>query len=167
MISIVQAPATTTRSVAEISHRGKVWYELLCWVLPATKFIALAAGMLLILTLMFAVKLSLLGHIGGVAGFMSGFFWSILLWVFLIPWQQVLQSSFASGALYNLHFLVKHTQDAVWSGSASLITQILYYARFVAYPIFVILLALVVQAKFARGYRRMALSVAEAVRPQA
>jgi hypothetical protein len=155
------APAAATRE-PDSGTASQMWYDVLAWVLPATKFIGLAAGMLLVLTLMFAVKLSLLGRAGGVAGFISAFFWSLLLWVFLIPWQQVLHARVACGALYNLGDLVRQTRSVVWNGQdVSWLLKILYYVRFLAYPVFVILLLLAVQARFARGYRRMTLGVSE------
>ena len=141
---------------------AEMWYGALFWVFPATKFIAMASGILLAVTLLLAVALTLIGRAGGVPGFVSAFFWSLVLCVFLIPWQQLHQTDFASGALYNLGYLVNHTRTAVWQGGeVSLLTKILYYARFLAYPCLVIFLELIVQAKFARGYRRMILSVTE------
>jgi hypothetical protein len=132
------------------------WYAVLHWILPAVKFIALASGLLLMLTLMFAVKLSLLERMGGVAGLMSAFFWSLVLFVLVVPWQDVLVDSFASGALYSLGDLVagREQMDGEWGAS------ILYYARFVAYPVVTVLVWLVVQLKFARGYRQIVSSLA-------
>lgn len=159
---IDQAADVAPLAAADKDNAGAahVWYNILAWVLPATKFIGLAAGMLLVLTLMFAVKLTLLGRSGGVDGFISAFFWSLLLWVFLIPWQQVLHGALACGVLYNLGDLVRQYRFAVCNGQdASWLLKALYYVRFLAYPVFVILLLLAVQAKFARGYQRMTLGV--------
>jgi len=153
------APATAP-AADEQAQSANVWYQTLNWILPATKFIALAAGMLLILTTMFSVKLALLGRTGGVGGFMGAFFWSILLWVFLIPWQQALHTSVAAGALFNLGELVARTRPIIWDGEeASALERVFYYVRFLAYPLFVIVLQLIVQAKFARGYRRTTVGV--------
>ena len=157
------APDVAVAAADDEGAAAGVWYEIFRWALPATKFIAVAAGMLLVLTLMFATKLSLLGRLGGVGGFVGALFWSMLLWVFLIPWQQVTRSSVACGALCNLEGLLRQTDRVVWNGEGvSWVLHVLYYVRFLAYPVFVILLLLVVQSKFARGYRRMTLSVAEA-----
>ncbi len=157
---VVEAAATQPAAVT--SSKAEAWYDVLAWLLPATKFIGVAAGLLLILTLMFAVKLSLLGRAGGIAGFMSAFFWSLLVWALLIPWQQVISSSFACGATYNLGELVARTRAVIWQGQdVSWIWHATYYVRFLVYPLFVILLLLAVQARFARGYRRMSLTVAE------
>jgi len=140
-----------------------MWYRALAWALPATKFLAFAAGMLLVLTLMFAVKIALQGRIGGVSGFMSAFFWSLLLWVFLVPWQQVLAgSTVACGALYNLGDVIGETGKVAWGAKPDWATQALYYARFIAYPAVVLALWVIVQMKFASGFRRATLGVARA-----
>jgi hypothetical protein len=147
----------------ETSGAAWIWYDVLCWILPATKYIAMAAGMLLVLTMLTAVQLSLVGRTGGVAGFIGGFFWSLLLLVFLIPWQQVTGSTLACGALYNLGELIDWTRPIIWDAKdATLLTKVLYYDRFIGYPVFILLLSLVVQMKFIRGWRRASLSIMQA-----
>ena len=136
------------------------WYHVLMWLLPTAKFLAMVMSLLLALALLLSVKLSLLGRTGGVAGFVGAFFWSLLLIVFLIPWEQVFTTSLACGALFNLGTLVQETLRVVWQpGEFSGMTQGLYYARFVFYPVLIVLILLVVQAKFARGHKRMTMTV--------
>ena len=133
---------------------AEVWYETLAWVLPTGKFVAMVAGLLLILTMLLAVEVSLVGKTGGAGKFTSAFFWSLLLWAMLIPWQQVgtFRSTFACGALCNLQDLIENTAKVTWgTKNVPILTQIFYYARFVAYPILVILVSAVVQLRFARG----------------
>jgi len=62
------------------------------------------------------------------------------------------------GATYNLGELSDQTR-LVTSGSAAWGKHLYYYSRFVAYPVFVVLLWLMVQVKFGQGYRRMTLGV--------
>lgn len=155
--------ATTAPAEAADDESAWIWRHMLKWALPITKFIALAAGVLLALTMLTAVQLSLVGRTGGAAGFVSAFFWSLLLLVFLIPWQQVIGSTYACGALYNLGDLIDWTARAVWNAKdATMLTKIFYYDRFIGYPVFVILLCMVVQTKFVRGWRRTNLSVMQA-----
>lgn len=147
------APASADVAYDETDGDAWIWRPMLSWVLPVTKFIGMIAGVLLALTMLTAVQMSLLGRTGGVAGFVSGFFWSLLLLIFLIPWQQIVGSTFACGALYNLGDLTDWTAQVVWGAKNVPITkQIFYYDRFLGYPVFVILLCLVVQVKFARGW---------------
>ncbi|MDY7011186.1 MAG: hypothetical protein SVV80_10615 [Planctomycetota bacterium] len=157
------APSSSATTDDETDGSVFVWREMLGWILPATKFIAMVAGILLALTMLTAVQMSLVGRTGGAAGFTSGFFWSLLLLMFLIPWQQVVGSTFACGVLYNLSDLTDWTARVTWGAkNVSIAKQIFYYDRFLGYPVFVILLCLVVQAKFARGWRRADLGAMQA-----
>ncbi len=163
-IASVNDKQTTTAPVKvldeETAGPAWMWYEVLKWALPVTKFAALVSGALLVLTMLTAVQLSLVGRTGGVAGFIGGFFWSLLLLVFLIPWQQIIGSSLTCGALYNFNDLIDWTRRMVWNAKdATTVSKILYYDRFIGYPVFVALLSLVVQMKFIRGWRRASLSI--------
>jgi hypothetical protein len=151
------APAGVPREVASL------WYTVLSWALPCTKFVAMLAAMLLALTLLVAVQLSLLGRTGGAAGFLSAFFWALVLWACLVPWEQALNTSLASGALFNLGHLVRETRLVAWGAQrVSTQAQVLYYARFLAYPGLALCLLLMVHGKYARGQRRMTMGVAPA-----
>ena len=137
------------------ASRAEKWRSALGWALPAAKFVATVSGMLLALTILFAVGLSLVGRLGGTAGLMSAFFWSLVLFMMVVPWQQVLaKSTLACGALYNLGDLLAGRArwagpDATWQRSA------LFYGRFVAYPSVALLVWLIVHVKFVRGTNRM------------
>jgi hypothetical protein len=144
-----------TAPAAEASGTAELWHQVLHWVLPGTKFLAVAAGALLALTLLVGTMLALTGRTGGVAGLTSALFWSLVLLAALIPWQQVLGGPFVSGAMHNFGELRDRTAEVTWGAQGvGPATRVLYYARFVAYPLLAVVLALVVQAKFARGYRR-------------
>lgn len=156
------AQAVATRPAMHKADRPKAlavaetWREVLHWTMSAAKFLAFVAGILAILTLMFAVKLSIIGRLGGIAGFMSAFFWSLMMLAFLTPWKQILGEGFAVGALYNLGDLIEATATIKPSWGAAdvqLVDQIIYYGRFAAYPVLALLLWLDVMLKFASGYR--------------
>ena len=155
------APTTpaTTPADAESSDGADGWGFLLNWALPVSKFVAMGSAILLSLALLLAANVSLVGRLPGVAGYVSAFFWSLLLCLFLLPWQQALpESSILCGATYNFGELSSQTR-LVTSGSAAWGKHLHYYSRFVAYPVFVVLLWLMVQVKFGQGYRRMTLGV--------
>ena len=118
--------------------------------LPGTRFGAMVLCLLLVLMVMFAVKLSLVERIGGVAGFISAFNWSLILLMMLIPWKPILGSSFSCGALFTYSELIN--ADAALGDAPTQIEQGLFYARFLAYPCLALLTCLVVQVKFARGF---------------
>jgi len=156
------APTPQTALAEPVDAAAEAWQAVLQWAMPVAKFIALAAGMLLVLTLLFTVKLSLLGRMAGVPNQLNAFFWSLLLWVMLIPWQQALPgSTIMCGAPSNLADLMADT--AKLTGNIGLFTHVVYYARFAAYPLLAVVVWVWVQTKFACGYRRaMGIEPAEA-----
>jgi hypothetical protein len=147
------APATAPAARTPPLSKPQKWQLVLHWSLPGAKFVAMVSAMLLVITLVFAVGLSLIGKLGGMAGLISAFFWSLILCAMVMPWQQVLiKSDLACGALYNLGELVTaraRLAAAAWQ------RPLLYYARFVAYPAAALLVWLVVHIKFVRACMRM------------
>jgi len=140
------------------SESDKVNYRIFKWALASTKFIALVAAGILMLTLMFAVKISLHGRLGATAGFLGAFFWSLILLAMLVPWQQIINSSLACGATFNLDQLIRqasnvHRQLGADPEKVTAFGLALYYGRFAAYPVVALLVSLVVCLKFAAGYR--------------
>ena len=183
-VSIPPATQPDAKAGAEASPAGSVKYPwdnfefttpeicrvALTYGLPASRFIALVLGLMLVLMVMFAVKLSLVERIGGAAGFMSAFNWSLILLMMLIPWRQLLGSSLSCGALFNFTELAKgHT---ALGQAPEMIDQIFFYARFLAYPCAALLTWMIIQTKFARGLRVMKMraneseAVAARVNPQ-
>ncbi len=141
---------------AEASPNG--WVELMHWLLPGVKFVAVVAAAILSLTLLVGLKISLVGRLGGAAGLVSAFFWSLILLAMVTPWQKVLNSSFACGALYNYGHLAGEAAKIKPSWGAAgvgLVDKILYYARFIAYPVLAVFVLLIVQVKWSRGFSQM------------
>ena len=103
------------------------------------------------LTLMFLVELSLVGRLGGAAGFMRAFFLSLILLAMFVPWQQIIKGDFACGALFNLGQLEEARREL----QGDKLSQILHYARFIAYPSLALLVLIAVQIAFGKGYRKM------------
>ena len=160
------APTARTLPAAEADAKGgaepatqpadsDVGFAALCSVLlqfglPGMRFAAMVLCLLLVLMVMFAVKLSLVERVGGVAGFMSAFNWSLILLMMLVPWQQILSSSLSCGALFNLSELTR--ADSALGETPGQLDQLLFYARFIAYPCVALFTCLIVQMKFAKGY---------------
>lgn len=135
--------------------KAEKWRIALRWSLPAAKFVAMVTALLLTLTILFAVGLSLVGRLGGMAGLISAFFWSLILFVMVVPWQQVLVNrTLACGALFNLGELL--AGRAEWGGAeATGPATTLYYGRFAVYPGAALLIWLIVHVKFVRASMRM------------
>lgn len=158
--AVVESGKAPTEKEVENAH---LWQNILHWLMRAAKFLAMVSGLLLALTLLAGVQVSLIGRLGGVAGFITAFFWSLILLAMLTPWQQVLQASVACGALSNLGDLIDglKTSCSEWGAPGTGVKEtLLFHSRYVAYPCIALLVWGSVQWKFARGYRAMTESLA-------
>ncbi len=134
------------------------WEQMMVLLLPGTKFAAVVAAALLSLTLLVGLKISLVGRLGGAAGLVGAFFWSLILLAMVTPWQQVLRGQFAVGALYNYGELLNEAAKIKpsWGGAGvNLVDEIIYYARFVAYPVVAFFVLIAVQIKWSGGFKQM------------
>jgi hypothetical protein len=137
------------------------WRFHIEWILRATKFAGLVTCGLLVLVLMLAVKLSLLDRVGGAAGFLGAFYWSLVLLAIVVPWQDVLADYYVGGALFGLPELVSEVAGVKGSWGArdvGIATHVLYFMRFLVYPIVSLLVWVMVQLRFGGGFRRMSAS---------
>ena len=85
-----KASAGASAKPAEPPSEWKATFKILLGeALPALKFMAFMAAILLSLTLLLAFKVALVGQLGGVSSLISAFFWSLILLVFLTPWDML------------------------------------------------------------------------------
>jgi len=169
VVDKLHSPVATTSPTTQPADQQSVqaigtatlWEQVFHWMLPATKFIGFVAALMAVVSLVFAVQLAIVGRLGGIAGTVSALLWSILLLAMVTPWQQVLTGSFAAGALYNLGELtadVARVKPEWGPTDVSFISKVIYYARYMAYPLLTLLVWLVVMVKFANGYKDSTIS---------
>jgi hypothetical protein len=150
----------TTRPAVKAELVSETTYfidELLTWGLPGAKFFALVMALLLCVTLLICLMLAVSERLGGVGMLTSSFFWSLVLLAIVTPWQQLLLGNVACGALYNkgeLYSWVRSIKPS-WGGHGDIYSKILFYARFLGYPVLGLLIWLVTQLKFARGLQEV------------
>ncbi len=155
------APAETEGAQPESVDEGSLGRSefiryVMRWGLPGSRFFALVSAILLCLTLLMAVNISLVDRLGGSAPLASSFFWSLVLLAMVTPWQQLLRGSFACGALFNYGEMIEWVKDvrSSWGGSEpETMELVLFYARFLGYPVLALLLWLAVQLKFMSGFK--------------
>lgn len=97
------------------------------------------------LTMLFSLKISLIGRLGGMNHICRAFFLSLVTLVLLIPWQKF--SAFTIvGATYTPDELIK------WHAAETndLFGPIVYYLRFTGYWLLVLLLLIIAQVRSAR-----------------
>ena len=158
--------AETPIKPQEVREGPAYWNKALSWAMRLSKVTTLLAALLLSVTLAFTVLLSLVGRLGGAAGFTGAFLWSLILAALCVPWRNLFGIDYISGAGYSLDKLVAAMANVRFDG-ASLAERMLYYARFVGYPVVTLLVWLVVCLKFSRAQRQMvAVAVPQAEKPQ-
>jgi hypothetical protein len=124
-------------------------------LLSACQVVAPAACLIAAIAMLLAAMLALQARVGGTGKYISGFFWAIVLLLVLVPWQQFMQGLTVMGVLPSFQQLIADTRDinpsvcnaSTWQPCG------LFYARYLAYPVFAILIWTVVMVKFAKGLR--------------
>jgi len=119
-------------------------FKYLAFGIRLLNFILIPAALLYCLTILFALKVSLLGRLGGINHISRAFFIAIFFAVFLLPWQLLFSPVFA-GVIFTPGELL----DACTADKGILAT-VLFYLRFVGYWLFVLLLVFSAQIRTVR-----------------
>jgi len=115
--------------------------EQLTWAIRLVNAVLILTASLYCLTLLFSLKVSLHGRLGGINHISRAFFLSLLMLVLLLPWQKVF-GNVVTGAVYTAAEL---TQWHAAEKTDDLFHTILYYARFSGYGALILLLLVLSQ----------------------
>ncbi len=131
--------------------------ELKAWFRPKVKhvtalvrflnFVLIPSAMLYCLTMLFSLKVSLIGRLGGINHIARAFFLSLLFLVLLLPWQLMFAPVF-SGAMFTPSELITACQ-----AQKTLLALVSFYLRFLGYWVLVLLLLLASQVRSMRWAR--------------
>jgi hypothetical protein len=122
-----------------------ITFEHLAMAICFIDAVLILAATLYCLTILMALKVSLVGRLGGINHVCRAFFLSLIMLVLLLPWQKVF-SGIVIGAIYTPHELVKW-----FSADTSTIFEIvLYYLRFSGYWLLILLLLIFSQLRTGR-----------------
>jgi hypothetical protein len=137
-----QVVATTNNSTEAEPHQLhsklaklhiKVEFKHLAWFIDLVNFVLILAAILYCLTMLFSIKISLLGRLGGINHICRAFFLSLVFLVLLFPWQIPWRRFFAGelfGAMYTSGDLLNSFTALKDSG---IVYRIFYYFRFNGY----------------------------------
>ena len=149
-------PATMPESTSHLSSMGE---EVLQYCVALTEFLGITLSVVLALVVLLLVIIMLVGRLVGVSRLVSAFIWSLILIVLLFPWQAFLADAhFVSdfkipGVLYTWPELVRFAKLGVGGPMPDLKFMILHWGRFVAFPVFTVIITLMIQIKSNRGLR--------------
>jgi hypothetical protein len=118
------------------------------WAVRFVNFILVLVATLYCLTMLFSLKVSLLGRLGGINHICRAFFISLLFLVILLPWQ-IPFGPVVKGAMFTADELVTRCQ----ADRSGIFTAILFYLRFIGYWIVVVAALFFAQLRSGRWTR--------------
>ena len=124
-----------------------VKFEHLAWLVRLFNFVIVPSAALYCLTMLFCLKVSLVGRLGGINHISRAFFISLVMVVFLLPWYKLASGAFV-GALYGPEELSASCGTA--ESCKEFTTMILHYLRFSGLWLLVVLLLIFSQIRSAR-----------------
>jgi hypothetical protein len=142
-------PEETKRRLWDLGSWVK--FEHLTWVVRFVNFILIVAGALYCLTMLFTLKVSMLGRLGGINHISRAFFLSLTLLVLLLPWQDFFGGA-VKGAIYTPKELTAWME---WYAAREngIFGTVLYYLRFTGYWVVVVVLLIFAQLRSNRWAR--------------
>jgi len=123
-------------------------FNQLAWLIRVLDFLLIPASILYCLTMLFALKISLIGRLGGMNHISRAFFCSLLFVVLLLPWQKFF-GGVVAGAMYTPKELLDAFSSVCKEG-CGFFAMVSYYSRFTAYWLLVVILLIRAQFRSAR-----------------
>jgi len=119
---------------------GAIKFKHLAWLIRLAGFVLIPTAMLYCLTMLFCLKLSLLGRLGGINHISRAFLISLLMFVLIFPWQRFFFfADIFAGAMYTPAELLTWVK---WYAAHDqrIFAAVAYYFRFTGYWLLVMLL---------------------------
>ena len=138
-------PAQARRSKTRLPFIEKLTWEHMKRTIEVVNGVLILTAGLFCLAMFFSLMVSLIGRLGGINHIARAFFLSLIMFVVIVPWQELIGSS-VIGVAYTPSELAKWVSS---KGSGFMYT-LLYYLRFTAYWFLAVLLLMLSQARSAR-----------------
>jgi hypothetical protein len=122
-----------------------VTFEHLVWLIRFANGVLILTATLYLLTVLFSLKVSLIGRLGGINHISRAFFLSLIMLVLLLPWQRFF-GSVVLGAMYTPAELVEWCTTEI----DGIFGIVIHYLRFTGYWILVFLLLMFSQLRSSR-----------------
>ncbi|MBN2589334.1 MAG: hypothetical protein JXA96_05705 [Sedimentisphaerales bacterium] len=134
-----------TEDDAEAEFLSGITFDHIVWIMRFVNAILILIGILYCLTMLFSLKISMLGRLGGINHITRAFFLSLLMLVLVLPWQRI-YSGVIMGAIFTPEeFVTWHAEK-----TTDIIDMVLYYMRFCGYMVLVFLLLILSQIRSGR-----------------
>lgn len=122
-----------------------ITFEYLSWVIRIANAVLILTASLYCLSMLFSLKVSMLGRLGGINHISRAFFLSLLMLILLLPWQRIF-GAMVPGAIFTPEELLQ------WSSAeaSDVLDKVIYYLRFSGYWLLVLLLLILSQIRSIR-----------------
>ena len=115
------------------------------WLIRIVNAVLILTASLYCLSMLFSLKVSMLGRLGGINHISRAFFLSLLMLVLLLPWQKIF-GGMVPGAIYTPEELLKCSS----AEATDIFDTVIYYLRFSGYWLLVLLLLILAQIRSIR-----------------
>ena len=122
-----------------------ITFEFLSWVIRVANAVLILTATLYCLSMLFSLKVSMLGRLGGINHISRAFFLSLLMLILLLPWQRIF-GGMVPGAIYTPEELVEWCS----SEAGDVLDKVIYYLRFSGYWLLIVLLLILSQIRSIR-----------------
>ena len=122
-----------------------ITFEHVVWIIRFVDAVLILAAFLYCLTMLFSLKVSMLGRLGGINHITRAFFLSLIMLILVLPWQVIFNNT-VMGAIFSSGELVKWQAEK----TGDMLDIVLYYLRFCGYMVLVLLLLILAQIRSAR-----------------
>jgi len=122
-----------------------VTFEHLVWVIRFANAILVLTAVLYCLTMIFSLKVSMLGRLGGINHITRAFFLSLILLILVLPWQKIFDGLIMGAIFTPAELIIWHAKD-----KSDILDLVLYYMRFCGYMVLVFLLLILAQLRSSR-----------------
>jgi hypothetical protein len=147
-----QPPTTPTSSAGAqtklkklLPHIG-IKIQHLTWFIRAADWLLILTSALYCLTMLFALKISLLGRLGGINHISRAFFMSLVFALLLLPWQKFF-GNVIIGVMFTSSELLNAYADAE---TRDIVGTVFYYLRFTGYWLIAFLVLISAQIRSIR-----------------
>ncbi|MBN1805592.1 MAG: hypothetical protein JW837_10095 [Sedimentisphaerales bacterium] len=147
----VTAPKSSSESESEEATAGTekdffgVTFAHLAIGIRVVNAVLILAAILYCLTVLMALKVSLVGRLGGINHICRAFFLSLIMLFLLLPWQKIF-CDVLIGAIYTPDEMIKW----ISAGTDSMFDIILFYLRFSGFWLLILLLLICSQLRSGR-----------------
>lgn len=131
----------------QINLSFNITFKQLAWLIRFFNFVLIPTSILYCLTMLFSLKVSMLGRLGGINHIARAFFLSLVSLVLLLPWQRFF-AGVVVGAMYTPQELLNSC--AARCGDCGVFSTIFFYLRFTGYWLLVLLLFIFAQLRSIR-----------------